>query len=139
LASLPDACLEDESGCFELIADLWLRASFSMQRLAEAAGARYLHALHPNQYVPGSKPLSDAERAAAFVPNAEWSRWAATGYPLLRARGAALRERGVAFLDLTDLFQDRTETIYVDDCCHYNLLGNEILARRIARFIADGG
>jgi hypothetical protein len=137
LPSLPDPCLKSESGCFELIADLWLRASVSMQRLAEGAGGRYLHVLHPNQYVPGSKPLSEAERAV-MVPDADWSRWASTGYPLLRARAASLRELGVSFLDLADLFQGQTETIYVDDCCHYNLLGNEIMARRIARFIADG-
>jgi hypothetical protein len=139
LFNLPDACFDRGPACFELIADLWQRASLSMRHLAEGSGARYLHVLHPNQYLPGSKPLSEAERAAAFVSDAEWSRWAAIGYPLLRQRGAALRARGVAFLDLTDLFRDRTETIYVDDCCHYNLVGNEILARQIARSIAEGG
>jgi hypothetical protein len=33
-----------------------------MARLAEANGARYLHFLQPNQYLEGSKPISDEER-----------------------------------------------------------------------------
>jgi len=38
-------------------------------------------------------------------------------------------------LDLTMVFEDVDETLYVDDCCHFNQLGNEVVARALAQFI----
>ena len=59
------------------------------------------------------------------------------GYPLLRKEGQRLQEQGVAFRDLSGVFRERTETLYVDICCHFNDRGHEILADAIADAIQD--
>jgi hypothetical protein len=138
LASLGDPCLEasDGSACGELVAALWQRSSRAMQRLAEGAGAIYVHALQPNQHIEGSKPLTPRELAVAYRPEAEWPRLARAGYPLLQRAGEELRRDGIAFTDLTQIFRDERETLYVDDCCHLNRRGNRILATRLAELVS---
>ena len=48
---------------------------------------------------------------------------------------AAARETGVAFADLSYLFEATSATIYYD-ICHYHQEGNEMLARAIAEHLA---
>src|SRR5262249_2775738 len=52
-----------------------------------------------------------------------------------QARGAAMRAAGLPFADLTGIFRDHPEPLYVDTCCHLNRAGYELLARRIAATI----
>ncbi len=133
--ALQDPCFEDENGCWDLIADIWVGSSVMMAQLASEIGAQYIHVLQPNQYTQGGKELTTAERKFAFRPNHPWSRNARTGYPHLLARAQDLRDRDIAFFDFSNLFRDREETIYRDSCCHYNELGNEILSEAIAELV----
>jgi hypothetical protein len=134
-AELPAPCLGDEAACRDLIADLWARSSIAMAALARDAGALYVHALQPNQYVPGTKTLNSEEREHAYEARREVV--IALGYPHLQRRGALLAERGVAFHDLTPLFAESSETLYRDPCCHYNWRGNQLLGEAVGRLIAD--
>ena len=43
-----------------------------------------------------------------------------------------LRGEGEHFFDLTNMFQDRRETLYEDPCCHLNTLGRMLLAEAVA-------
>jgi hypothetical protein len=129
-------------------ASRWAQASLQMRDLAEANGARYFHFLQPNQYVAGSKIFTEEEKRFADVDAYTGQHFpyhssvrnykpaARLGYPLLIENGAALRQRGVHFVDLTGIFADVRETIYRDACCHYNGTGNEIIAERMAQEIA---
>ncbi|MFK7743366.1 MAG: hypothetical protein AB8H80_23825 [Planctomycetota bacterium] len=115
---------------------VWQRASRQLQRLCELHGTRYFHFLQPNQYVPGSKPIGVDEAKIAFADGPRSYRPAVEhGYPLLRAAGAELRQVGVPFTDLTDVFAGRDEPLYVDSCCHFGRRGNELLAIRIASVV----
>jgi hypothetical protein len=58
------------------------------------------------------------------------------GWPHLAAAGGELAAAGVAFHDLTGLFAERRETLYIDDCCHLNVRGNELLGEAIGRALA---
>ena len=116
----------------EAAARLWYRSSLLLADLAELSGAEYYHFLQPNQYIPNSKPFSREELAIAYdVSSGEnpYSR----GYPLLAEYGMELRRRGVNYFDLTRIYADTRETIYVDACCHVNERGNELLAAAILR------
>lgn len=115
----------------------WRDSSQQMHHLSRANGARYLHVLQPNQYLPGSKPMDRAERLVAIDANSPYRGPAEAGYPLLIEAGAELRREGVAFLDASRLFADVEESLYVDSCCHFNRRGNEILAEAIASAILD--
>ena len=43
----------------------------------------------------------------------------------------------VNFLDATGIFDRESAAVYIDDCCHYTLRGNQLLADAIARQILN--
>jgi hypothetical protein len=135
-ATLPAPCLERRDGCWGLVADLWERSSWLMQQLAVRAGATYLHVLQPAIHVADGKPLSEEELRSRPRRSRE-RRMVRAGYPLLRKRGEALSRRGVAFRDLSRVFAEHPETLYIDGCCHFNQRGNRILAEAIGAFAAE--
>jgi hypothetical protein len=54
------------------------------------------------------------------------------GYPLLQAAAKEVLAAGVCYTDLTGIYRDHPEPLYVDTCCHVGQLGSEIMAVRIA-------
>lgn len=126
-------------GSEEVVADLvamWERSSLAMHHMAAGAGLPYHHFLQPNQYLPGSKPLAPLELEIAYRPRNHYREPVEQGYPALREAGRRLAEQGVAFHDLTQLFAEERQAVYSDDCCHLNLLGNDLIAEAIAAAIA---
>ena len=109
-------------------ARIWYRSSAMLARLAEVAGAEYYHFLQPNQYVPDSKPLSPEERELAYKPALHYRALVEPGYPLLQGFCRDLQNRGVPCFDLTGIFAAHPETLYIDECCHLNDRGSELLA-----------
>ena len=97
----------------------------------------YYHFLQPNQYVNGSKPLSDKEKKIAINPNNPYSKHAKKGYPELRKYGIELYHQDVNFYDLTMIYYKIEKTLYRDDCCHVNKTGYDIVAKKIGRTILD--
>ncbi len=118
---------------FPEAARAWYRGSLMLARLAELNGADYYHFLQPNQYVSGSKPLSSREREFAYRPEGSEKFAVEQGYPLLRQFNRELQGQGINYFDLTEIFVDRPESLYADDCCHLNDRGNELLAAEITR------
>jgi hypothetical protein len=116
----------------EGMVEVWARSSRQLAALCRANGAAYVHCLQPNQYLPGSKPIGDAERAIAIRPDHPWGKAVVDYYPRLQAAGRALRAEGIAFHDLTGIYRDHPEPLYSDRCCHLNQLGNQLLARHVA-------
>ena len=116
-------------------ARFWYRSSLLLARLAELAGADYYHFLQPNQYVPGSKPLSPEERELAWSDGAPEKPLVEQGYPLLQEFSRDLQNQGIDYFDLTGIFADHSETLYKDTCCHLNGRGNELLAAEMVRLL----
>ncbi|HXI01626.1 MAG TPA: hypothetical protein VNI57_00480, partial [Candidatus Saccharimonadales bacterium] len=133
LASGPPARYPDDHAMYEALAATWARSSREMHDLAAARGILYLHDLQPNQYVEGSKPMSRREREAAWQEDHPYRKGVVEGYPLLAANGEELRREGIEFHDLTGIFRDHPEPLYVDSCCHVSREGYEIVAREIGR------
>jgi len=122
-----------DADLFDRVVDLWRRASIQLWQLCRFHGIEYIHALQPNQYVPGSKSFSPPERRVALLPAKHRTRVSVeAGYPRMIAAGADLADLGVRFVDLTAAFRDVPEPIYRDSCCHYNDRGYLLLARRLA-------
>ncbi|MFN8392866.1 MAG: hypothetical protein U0136_21415 [Bdellovibrionota bacterium] len=119
------------------LAGYWRRASVLMDAAAKSKGIEYFHFLQPNQYVPGSKPISEAEKKIAIDPTSDWKRLVELGYPLLEKEIPRLQAAGVRFYDLTKVFEKDQTVLYNDNCCHLNLDGNAVLARAIARPIVE--
>lgn len=117
----------------------WYRSSRLMAGVTKRSGTRYYHFLQPSQYAR-SKPLSDEELATAFDPEHRYAREFSERHPLLVEYGRRLRAEGVKFFDLSRIFSEHRETLYVDTCCHLNKRGNELLAEHMMRrIIANEG
>lgn len=136
VARLDDPCMGD-GDCFNLIADMWAEGSRLLHGMASEHGVPYVHFLQPNQYVPGSKVLTEEEKKTAYLDRSIFSKTIPLGYPLLLARGRELRKEGISFYDLTGMFRDSNETLYSDNCCHLNIVGYRRLATRIVRLLPD--
>lgn len=119
-----------------LMADTWKRSSLQMRHLAETNGALYFHFLQPNQYVKDSKPMGGAERHVAISTGMPYGPLVVSGYPLLQSRGAELRSGGENFSDLTGVFRDHREPLYIDEVCHVSSSGSVILADAIGETAA---
>ncbi len=126
-----------DDAAFEALAEEWARSSLQLGRLASANGARYVHALQPNQYVPGSKPMGPDERRVAIFKGPYGYRDAVlSGYPRLAQAGRRLEESGVEFLDLRFLFADEPRQVWSDSCCHLNAFGYHLVVDAIVGALA---
>jgi hypothetical protein len=136
-ASGPPETFADAEAAYVRSADIWSRASFQLHGLCSANDTHYFHFLQPNQYVNGSKPMSAEELARSISDESPFRDPVRHAYPLLMQKGAELKQRGVKFTDLTQAFSQTAEPVYIDDCCHLNGDGTEILAQEISRTILD--
>ena len=114
---------------------VWYRGSVLLAGLAREAGAVYYHFLQPNQHVPDSKPLSEEERKKFYRPNREVIY--RETLPLMAEFGTRLREHGINYFDLTKIFENNPETLYRDECCHFNTRGNQLLVEQMVRHMAE--
>jgi len=58
---------------------------------------------------------------------------------MLNSKSHLLEQSNVNFYNATGVFDKEPGIIYEDDCCHYNQLGNEMLADFIAQSILQSG
>ena len=118
-------------------ASVWATSSILMQHLLEGTGAAYFHVLQPNQYVVGSKLLTDSEKEIAYDMSHPYAEVATRGYPYLFEASRRIVDAGVHFFDATQVFRDVAEDVYQDPCCHVNRFGKELVARSIAGWVAE--
>ncbi len=59
------------------------------------------------------------------------------GYPHLIEAGKQLRHQGIRFHDLTMLFANHDEQLYVDSCCHLNERGYGMIAEAIGKVLSQ--
>jgi len=131
VATGPPMEFKSEAEMLAHLVDLWRRSSRAIHGLAAGAGIRYYHFLQPNQYVPGAKPMGRDEQRDAFTPTAPYRQLVENAYPRLRDAGRALVTAGVRFHDLTTVFAEHPEPLYIDTCCHVDTRGNLIVADKI--------
>lgn len=128
----PNNTAQTEEEAVEETLNQWIRASRQIQR--SSGPTSYIHVLQPNQYLSDSKPLSNKERlliSNADSFEAERGELIRKYYPQLQAHGLGLKQSGINFIDLTLLFEDITETVYQDACCHLNIPGYQRIADAI--------
>jgi len=128
----PGGATSGTGATIDELVEIWRRSSLLMHQVCAANGIAYVHVLQPNQYLPGAKPMGDAERTAAYSPEHPYRAAVEAGYPRLVAAGESLRAEGVGFVDASRAFADVRERLYVDDCCHFNRRGSMLLAEQLA-------
>jgi hypothetical protein len=111
------------------IAEVWARSSLEMAAIADRIGATYLHILEPNQWI-GRKPLSADEKSLMARATDPLQEIVPPAYSALFNRSEKLKTQ-INFLDATGAFEGHEETIYKDDCCHFYLLGYNLLVENV--------
>jgi hypothetical protein len=124
----------DEPVLLAGVATLWYRTSFIMSRVMTGRGARYYHFLQPNQYY-SEKTFSKEERETALDQQLAYNILVKKGYPVLQKAVEALQANHVNAFSAVGIFDSVKETVYIDKCCHFNRLGNELFADFIAHSI----
>ena len=108
----------------------WMESSRQIQMLCDQYDMDYLHVLQPTLHDPGAKPIVPSEVEKGAISKL-WGEGVLLGYPLLRERGAELARGGIEFFDASRVFAEVKEPLYYDSC-HFNKLGNRLLAEAIA-------
>ncbi len=134
----PSRTYPNEQEHYRDLVAVWERSTHLIAQASRAAGIASFHFLQPNQRVPHSKVFTDEERRVALPRRQAYDVPARKGYPQLTAAAQRMRDAGLPFNDLTMVFADVTEQVYVDGCCHVNTFGSEILARAIADAVEEG-
>ncbi|MBI2827990.1 MAG: hypothetical protein HYX77_01800 [Acidobacteria bacterium] len=127
----------DAATVFTGIADNWTRSSLLMGDMLAARGGAYFHFLQPNQYYT-TRRFNNAEAAVALSEASPYKRSVEQGYPALTtAAQSRLLNANVRFFDATHVFDRESASVYIDNCCHYTLIGNQVLADFIAASILN--
>jgi len=134
----PGADFKDDDSMYRELTNIWRRSSVELFKLCRAHGIAYYHFLQPNQYAPPYKPMSEREHKIAYG-NSGYGQFAEAGYPYLKNAGQELKAEGIHYFDLTGVFKNVETPLYIDNCCHFNRLGNEIMAKEIAHSLLEEG
>lgn len=124
----------------EVINDIkktWSNSSIQMSFLAKLNNSIYIHILQPNQYILNSKNFSPDEKRIAINPDKKYQKMVQDGYIALREEEENLLSKNIYFYDFTNIFNTHNESLYIDDCCHVNKRGSEIVAKEIAKIILN--
>ncbi|GJL80796.1 MAG: hypothetical protein DHS20C01_04300 [marine bacterium B5-7] len=136
----PDYPREPGEDTVDDLVSIWSNSSRQMASLAKASNIDYYHFLQPNQYVDGSKPMSDEERRIAIVERGPGATLALENYRALSEEGKQLVHDGVLFFDLTEVYKDHPEPLYRDACCHVNQRGYDlIIDAMVERILSTNG
>jgi hypothetical protein len=105
------------------IVDVWYNSTLQLSKLAKANNMRYFEFLQPNQYLSASKPFTLEEKNLYINEQSSYAAATKELYPKIIEKVEALKEEGVLIFDLTNIFINERNTIYIDDCCHYKKNG----------------
>lgn len=128
---LPDAIL------FEEITRNWLNASLLIHQITSQRNILYFHILQPNQYYQTQRIFTADEQKTAFSDDSDYGKAVKIGYPKLITKIDELKRNGVQFINTVNSFDQIKETIYIDSCCHYNDVGEDIISSDVATSIVQ--
>lgn len=132
----PTAKVTNREGAvlFEDIARNWAASSTMMNQLLSQRAIPYFHFLQPNQYY-GTRTFTADEAKVALSSESPFKASTEQGYPLFERESASLA--GVRFFSAVHAFDDERAQVYMDNCCHYTLVGNYRLADFMATRILN--
>jgi hypothetical protein len=138
---IPSVMALGEDEAFEGMVALWSRSSIMMKQLLDQRKIPYFQFLQPNQYVKTQRVFGKEESAVAFSASSPFIPGAAKGYPLLLNEITKLKQAGVNVFNAVEVFDTIGEPVYLDNCCHYNKVGNlafgQYVAGRVVQTLKD--
>ena len=108
----------EKDNYIDQIIQIWEQSSNKLNKSLSDKNIPYIHVIQANQYLKGSKVFSNFEKEK-YLSNLIYGNEIEQHYKKL----SSLNLDTKLFLDQRYLFKDTIDTVYVDDCCHFNKLG----------------
>lgn len=107
----------------------WAKYTKFQNAILKSEQSAALFFIQPNQHNISSKPLSSEESKLYF--NKNYPQFIVPGYQALLKEYQNLKQLGIEIVDLSQVFLKTKQTVYRDNCCHVNHIGNKILEEEI--------
>ncbi|MGB3404192.1 MAG: hypothetical protein WBA77_16025 [Microcoleaceae cyanobacterium] len=120
---------------FQKIINNWVETSKLMRDTLAAENIPYFHILQPNQYHQTQRVFTEAEQQIAWSEDSPYDKAIRKAYPLLIENINLLKQDNINILNAVNIFDNTSDIVYIDDCCHYNPTGEQIFSDAIAEFI----
>jgi hypothetical protein len=129
-----DSVFED-AAAFDKIASMWYESSIGMNQILSSRKIKYFHFIQPNQYYPTKRAFTAKEKEIAIDNKSPYIEGVKKGYPVLLSKVDDLQKARVNVFNAVNILDNTKETVYKDACCHYNSVGEEVLANYVSRSI----
>jgi hypothetical protein len=120
---------------FEKMASMWYESSVTINQVLSSRKIPYFHFIQPNQYYPTKRVFTEKEKEIAISKDSPYIEGVKQGYPLLLSKVDDLQKARVNIFNGVNILDNAKETVYKDACCHYNSVGEEVLANYISSSI----
>jgi len=129
-----DSVVED-AAAFDKMASMWYKSSIAMNQILSSRKIKYFHFIQPNQYYPTKRAFTAREKEIAIDNKSPYIEGVKKGYPILLSKVDDLQKAGVTVFNAVNILDNTKETVYKDACCHYNSVGEEVLANYVSSSI----
>ena len=129
-----DSVLPDRAA-FDKMASMWYESSIGMNQILSSRKIKYFHFIQPNQYYPTKRAFTAKEKEIAINKESPYIEGVKKGYPVLLSKIDDLQKARVNVFSAVNILDNTKETVYKDACCHYNSVGEEVLANYISSSI----
>ncbi|HEY9301464.1 MAG TPA: hypothetical protein VIQ31_34890 [Phormidium sp.] len=129
-----DSVFED-AAAFDKMASMWYESSIGMNQILSSRKIKYFHFIQPNQYYPTKRAFTAKENEIAINKESPYIEGVKKGYPVLLSKVDDLQKAGVNIFSAVNILDNTKETVYKDACCHYNSVGEEVLANYVSSSI----
>jgi len=129
-----DSVLDDASA-FGKMASMWYESSIMMNQILSSRNIKYFQFIQPNQYYPTKRVFTDKEKQIFISNDSPYIEGVKKGYPVLLSKVDDLQKARVNVFSGVNILDDTKETVYKDACCHYNSVGQEVLANYVSSSI----
>ncbi|MEG4496834.1 hypothetical protein QUB05_11945 [Microcoleus sp. F10-C6] len=129
-----DSVLQD-AAAFDKMASVWYESSIGMNQILSSRKIKYFHFIQPNQYYPTKRAFTAKENEIAIDQKSPYIEGVKKGYPVLLSKVDDLQKTGVNIFSAVNILDNTKETVYKDACCHYNSVGDEVLANYVSSSI----
>ena len=129
-----DFVLQD-AAAFDKMASMWYQSSIGMNQILSSRKIKYFHFIQPNQYYPTKRAFTAKENEIAIDQKSPYIEGVKKGYPVLLSKVDDLEKAGVNVFSAVNILDNTKETVYKDACCHYNSVGDEVLANYVSSSI----
>jgi hypothetical protein len=124
-----------DAAAFDKMASMWYESSVTMNQVLSSRKIPYFHFVQPNQYYPTQRVFTEKEKLIAINKDSPYIEAVKKGYPVLLSKVDDLQKARVNVFNGVNILDNTKETVYKDACCHYNSVGEEILANYVSSSI----